>query len=186
MFRNPASGALLAISMPPRRTTEAAPQTVEAWAARYGAALRAYFLKRAPASDPDDLVQDVFLRLHSRAGQDAVENPEGYIFKIASSVLIDRRRHDRARGQGLHDELDDQRGPVDELSPERTLIGRQEHARAIAALRGLPPRARAAFTLHRFEHMTYAAIAQRMGISINGVKHLIARALERLNEQVGP
>lgn len=158
---------------------------VGALAARYGAVLRAYFQKRAPSADADDLVQDVFLRLHSRSEREAVENPERYIFKIASSVLIDRHRHELARGLGLHEVLDGDFGLVDELSPERTLIGRQEHARAIDALRALPPRARAAFTLHRFEHMTYAAIAQRMGISINGVKHLIARALERLNEQVG-
>lgn len=158
---------------------------VGALAARYGGVLRAYFHKRAPLADADDLVQDVFLRLHSRAEEGAVDHPERYIFKIASSVLIDRHRHELARGLGLHDALDEDFSLVDELSPERTLIGRQEHARAIAALRALPPRARAAFTLHRFEHMTYAAIAQRMGISINGVKHLIARALERLTEQVG-
>jgi len=159
--------------------------SVAALAERYGGVLRAYFIKRAPAADPDDLVQEVFLRLHSRAEAEAVETPERYIFKVASSVLIDRHRHELARGLGLHDGIEGDFGLVDELSPERTLIGRQEHARAIAALRDLPPRAKAAFTLHRFEHMTYAAIAQRMGISVNGVKHLIARALERLNEQVG-
>jgi RNA polymerase sigma factor (sigma-70 family) len=169
----------------PSRPTDAAADEVGAWAQRYGSALRAYFLKRAPSADPDDLVQDVFLRLHSRSEREEVENPERYIFKIASSVLVDRYRHDLARGLGLHDGLGNEDALVDDLSPERTLIGRQEHARAIVALQGLPPRARAAFTLHRFEHMTYAAIAARMGISVNGVKHLIARALERLNQQVG-
>jgi RNA polymerase sigma factor (sigma-70 family) len=175
----------LPMTAPSRPADPAADHEVGAWAQRYGSALRAYFLKRAPSADPDDLVQDVFLRLHSRSERDEVENPERYIFKIASSVLVDRYRHDLARGLGLHDGLDSEGALVDDLSPERTLIGRQEHARAIVALRNLPPRARAAFTLHRFEHMTYAAIAARMGISVNGVKHLIARALERLNEQVG-
>jgi len=169
----------------PARDGRPESQEVAAWAARYGGALRAYFCKRAPSADPDDLVQEVFLRLHSRSERETVDNPERYIFKIASSVLVDRHRHELARGLGLHDALDADFQIADELSPERTLIGRQEHARAITALKALPPRARAAFTLHRFEHMTYAAIAQRMGISINGVKHLIARALERLNEQVG-
>ena len=172
-------------SHPANRAAQAPSGEVGALAARYGGVLRAYFQKRAPSADADDLVQDVFLRLHSRSEQESVDNPERYIFKIASSVLIDRHRHELARGLGLHDVLDEEFGLVDELSPERTLIGRQEHARAIEALRALPPRARAAFVLHRFEHMTYAAIAARMGISINGVKHLIARALERLNEQVG-
>ena len=149
-------------SHPANRAAEPPSGEVAALAARYGGVLRAYFQKRAPSADADDLVQDVFLRLHSRSERDAVDNPERYIFKIASSVLIDRHRHELARGLGLHDVLDEEFGLVDELSPERTLIGRQEHARAIEALRALPPRARAAFVLHRFEHMTYAAIAARM------------------------
>ena len=61
-------------------------------------------------------------------------------------------------------------------------IGRQEYDRMIVALRELPPRAREAFIFHRFEEMSHPAIARRMGISVVGVRKLIARAVQRIAE----
>ena len=57
-------------------------------------------------------------------------------------------------------------------------------ARAIQAILNLPPRARAAFQFHRFENMTYGAIAKRMGISKESVKELMHRAIVRIAEQL--
>jgi RNA polymerase sigma-70 factor (ECF subfamily) len=50
----------------------------------------------------------------------------------------------------------------------------------LAALEQLPPRTRHAFVLHRFENMTYAEIALRMGVTRSGVEKLIMRALSQL------
>ena len=72
----------------------------------------------------------------------------------------------------------------DELSPERITAARQDYARAIQAILNLPPRARAAFQFHRFENMTYGAIAKRMGISKESVKELMHRAIVRIAEQL--
>jgi RNA polymerase sigma-70 factor (ECF subfamily) len=72
--------------------------------------------------------------------------------------------------------------PIDALSPERILIGAEALDRIMAVLQALPPRTSEAFILHRFEEMTYDAIARRMGISRSGVEKLIMRALDRLME----
>ena len=48
------------------------------------------------------------------------------------------------------------------------------------ALRELPPRASEAFLLNRFEEMTYAEIARRMGVSVRTVESFIARAVTRV------
>ncbi|AJA08545.1 hypothetical protein SKP52_08130 [Sphingopyxis fribergensis] len=50
----------------------------------------------------------------------------------------------------------------------------------LEAIQKLPPRAREAFEYHRFENLTYQAIAQRMGISKEAVKELMHRALVRI------
>ena len=50
----------------------------------------------------------------------------------------------------------------------------------LVAIRNLPPRTREAFALHRFEDMTYEAIARRLGISVSAIEQLISRASERL------
>jgi RNA polymerase sigma factor (sigma-70 family) len=63
-------------------------------------------------------------------------------------------------------------------------VAKQTLDQLAAALRELPPRTREAFIFHRFEEMTYPAIAERMGISINGVEKLIKRALAQLAAKV--
>src|SRR5690606_17473617 len=120
----------------------------------------------------------------ARADADPVENVEGYLFKIARNVLISRYRRQRSRapaGYGAWDEPAD--GP-DELSPERILIGKQEYERLVAAILDLPPRARAAFLFHRFDNMTYQAIAERMGIARRSVKELMQRAIDRRSQEM--
>ena len=65
---------------------------------------------------------------------------------------------------------------------ERILIGQESLDRIMSAVQALPPRVAEAFIFHRFEEMTYEAIARRMGISKSGVEKLIMRALDRLME----
>ena len=151
------------------------------WMAEYGPGLRRYFSRRANAVDIDDLVQDVFLRLHSARQTTAIDNVERYLFTVARHVLISRHRKEAARGWSLHDTYEDGPEAADDLSPERIVAARQEYARVIQLILGLPPRARAAFQFHRFENMTYRAIAGRMGISKESVKELMQRAIDRVS-----
>ncbi|HZG31849.1 MAG TPA: RNA polymerase sigma factor, partial [Sphingopyxis sp.] len=100
----------------------------------------------------------------------------------ARNVLISRYRSQAARSAFLHDEFEESLEIADQLSPERIAIGQQEYLRVVEAISKLPPRAREAFQLHRFENLTYQAIAQRMGISKESVKELMHRAIVRLAE----
>jgi RNA polymerase sigma factor (sigma-70 family) len=163
-----------------RQDPTAADADLVAWMAQYGPGLRRFFSRRAGTDDAEDLVQEVFLRLQARADADPVENVEGYLFKIARNVLISRYRRQRAPQDAWNE---DDGGP-DDLSPERILIGKQEYERLLAAIFDLPPRARAAFLFHRFDNMTYQAIADRMGIAKRSVKELMQRAIDRLSEEM--
>jgi RNA polymerase sigma factor (sigma-70 family) len=158
---------------------------LSAWMAEYGPGLRRFFSRRANPNDAEDLVQDVFLRLQARADGESIENVEGYLFKVARNVLISRYRDQRVHGEGMSDVWDDAASErPDELSPERILIAKQEYERLIEAILALPPRARTAFQFHRFENMTYQAIAVRMGISKMSVKELMQRAIDRLAQEM--
>ena len=167
---------------PGKRLDEAAGHCeadLRAWMAEYGPALRRYFQKKVGPSEAEDLVQDVFLSLQVRGSTQTIDNVEGYLFRIAANALM--RRHKR-RGWDWagHDPLPDGEWPSDEVSPERVLIGKEAMAGVVAALKSLPPRSSEAFFLHRFEEMTYAAIAARMNISTKAVDHAIQRALKHL------
>ena len=154
-------------------------EDLRAWMVQYGPALRRYFQKKVGPSEAEDLVQDVFLSLQVRGSTQTIDNVEGYLFRIAANALM--RRHKR-RGWDWagHDPLPDGEWPSDEVSPERVLIGKEAMAGVVAALKSLPPRSSEAFFLHRFEEMTYAAIAARMNISTKAVDHAIQRALKHL------
>jgi len=154
-------------------------EDLQAWMVQYGPALRRYFLKKASPAEAEDLVQDVFLAMRTRGAGAAIENVEGYLFRIAAHVLA--RRYgpggwDWRRSAGA---LDDD-ALHEEISPERALIGKQSVVRLLTAIEALPPRMGEAFALHRFEEMTYPAIGRRMGISPRTVEKLISLALKRL------
>ncbi|MEK8168826.1 sigma-70 family RNA polymerase sigma factor [Streptomyces sp. M19] len=59
--------------------------------------------------------------------------------------------------------------------------GRIDTTRALAAL---PPRQREALHLHYVDDLTVAQTATLMGVSVNGVKNLLKKALERLRTTV--
>lgn len=154
------------------------------WMESYGPGLRRFFSRRASDVDVDDLIQDVFVRLQSAKYNTPIDNVERYLFTVARNVLVSRYRNRAARGGTLHDPFEEHLEIADNLSPERIAIGREEYRRALQAILNLPPRARAAFQFHRFENMTYQAIAVRMGISKESVKELMHRAIVRISEEM--
>ena len=155
---------------------------LSAWMTTYGPGLRRFFRRRVAEADVDDLVQDVFVRLQAARSGAPIENVEGYLFTTARNVLISQYRKRASRTVPLSEEWSDGFERIDTISPERIAIGREEYLRVLDAIGGLPPRAREAFQLHRFEHLTYQTIAQRMGISKESVKELMHRAIVRIAE----
>ena len=146
--------------------------------------LRRYFAKRVPASDIDDVVQEVFLRMRTHQSGAPIENLERYLFTVAASVLSDQRRRHLVRHRADHETLTDSHHPIEELSPERVLLDREAVGAVAAAIAELPPRTRDVFVLHRFEEMSCGAIASHLGISISGVEKHIMKALTVLRERL--
>jgi RNA polymerase sigma-70 factor (ECF subfamily) len=156
----------------------------------YTPALRAFFSRRAHTDDVDDLIQEVLLRIQKRKAGGAVDNYEGYLFEVAANVLIDRSRRDKTRRRREHCELTEFDHPVDDISPERVLQGREKVARILNALNELPDRTRHVFVLARFEGLSYKDIAKRFGISVSAVEKHVMKAFrhltERLRNEEGP
>jgi RNA polymerase sigma-70 factor (ECF subfamily) len=159
---------------------EAARQAeLRAWAREYGPALRRYFEKRAGGAEAEDLVQEVFLAMHTRTAAEGVENVKGYLFRVAANVLS--RRLGQARPSHAFYGALGRVSDADEITSERIVMGREALERVVAALDDLPARTAQAFLLHRFEEPTYAAVAKRMGISPKRAEKLIGAALKRVH-----
>lgn len=131
--------------------------------------------------DGDDFAQEACMRLLRVGAPEAVAEPAQYVASVARNLLIDRHRT-RAREAVVLAHDADLRGAADPTAdPEQILAGKQQLARILAAIDALPPRCSEAFCLHRFDGLTYVAIARRMGISTSAVEKHISDALRRLD-----
>lgn len=153
---------------------------------RYRPILLSFFRKRAHPADVEDLVQDVFVSLQARQTETPIENIEGYIFAVAMSALV--RKGQRERNRRFHASYDDDHEAQclpDGFSPERIALGKERLAGAVRIMERLPPRTQEVFLLHRFEEMTYPAIAAALEISVSAVEKHIMIALRILVADLG-
>jgi RNA polymerase sigma factor (sigma-70 family) len=153
---------------------------------RYRPILLSFFRKRAHPADVEDLVQDVFVSLQARQAEAPIQNVEGYIFAVAMSALV--RKGQRERNRRFHapyDEDQEAQALADGFSPERIALGKERLAGAVRIMEQLPPRTQEVFLLHRFEEMTYPAIAAALEISVSAVEKHIMIALKILVADLG-
>lgn len=131
------------------------------------------------------MVQDLFVRLLRRADLLTLDNVDGYVFEAAANVARDRGRYELSRGGGRHVDIGTLAAQSEEPGAERVVAGRQGLTRMLAALDALPPRARTIVILRRFENLTYAQIADRLGISVSAVEKHMVRSMSALRHDLG-
>ncbi len=72
---------------------------------------------------------------------------------------------------------------VDGPDPDAAIDARRALKRVMKAVGGLPPQCRRVFLMHKIDGLSYAEVAEKLGISRSAVeKHMIA-ALKRLAYQ---
>jgi RNA polymerase sigma-70 factor (ECF subfamily) len=159
---------------------------LQAIAARYGPAISAYFRRRIPdRAEVEDMTQEVFVSLVRRAELESIENIEGYIFRTAANLMRMRartagRRPDvHADGSATVDRL------VEEISPERIMLGAEAWETFINGLHELPERARTIFILNRFEELSGREIALQLGVSVSLVEKEMIKAIAFLRGRLG-
>jgi RNA polymerase sigma factor (sigma-70 family) len=157
------------------------------WFAKWRKPIRSWFRNRAsiPPGDIDDLAQEVFLRLLRYSDDIAVENPAGYLFRIASNVASEWRERSRVKkphdDQGLDELLDDA-----EHEPESVVEHEQFTAYVHASVDQLKPRQRDYLILHVEHGLTYKQIAALRGSTYRIVLRELTRAYSTLRMQMDP
>ncbi len=157
---------------------------------RYRRPLMAFFLHRTHSSaEAEDLTQEVFVRILGTKNFSQLEQPEGYVFTIATNLFKDRNRSAWSRRTASTISLDSGAPPdhpnlVEDRAPERVLVGRESVGIVTTALSELPERTSAIFVLSCFEAMAHRQIGSRYGISVSAVEKHVARALAHLSQRV--
>lgn len=131
-----------------------------------------------------DLTQESFARVYAsaRSGNE-VRNPRALLYSTAKHLLIDQYR----QGQHQHTyaasaeqdsaiEPDTHAGPS-MLEPEEAAYARERFVSIAQVIDALPPRCREAFLLVKYDGLSHAETAKRMGISVKTVEMQIQIAL---------
>jgi RNA polymerase sigma factor (sigma-70 family) len=158
---------------------------VNAWFRRWRKPIRSWFTSRAavPNTDVDDLAQEVFLRLLRYGDDIAIENPQGYLFRIAANVANEWRDRSRMRQKEDRTWLDQlQIDPSDQ--PDNAAFQSRVSKHMQGAVNKLPQRQREVLLLHVNEGLTYKQIADRLGITYRIVLRDLTRAYGALRMQL--
>lgn len=141
-------------------------------------ALLRFLMRRLDnAALAEDLTQETWVRVANVQGGAAIDNPRSYLFRIASNLALDHQRHAGQRVE-LPATEETTASVVDpQPSPENVVLYRSEYARMLRVIDGLSPRCREVFVLCRFEELSHAEIARRLGISRSTVVSHMVNAL---------
>jgi RNA polymerase sigma-70 factor (ECF subfamily) len=131
------------------------------------------------AVDAEDVSQEVWLRVYSRARQfSGGEAFRGWLRTIVVRCCLDLRRRRQARGG---DRLEEPGGEPPATRPPPALL-RLDLERGLAAL---PEESRQVVVLHDVEGMGHAEIARALGISEEASRSRLSRARRALRERLG-
>jgi len=137
----------------------------------------------------EEVVSEVFLRIWiHRARWEVRENLKSYLYRATRNQALNhlaheqvtRRVHSAAASEGRSPGMG-QTAPLADLQLED-----QQFAKNLRrAIDELPERTREAFLLQRQHGMTYAEIAEVMGVSVFTVKNHLVRAVKTLRNTLG-
>lgn len=137
--------------------------------------------------DAEDATQETFMRvLRYGTKLTRVDDPKGWLARIAWRVAVDRSKH---RGLAGEVALDDPRKPLPEIASsdaaaDEALHGRQASALVEKLIAALPAKLRDPLILSTLEEMTPREVAATLGINEAAVRSRIFRARQTLKEKL--
>jgi len=136
----------------------------------------------------EDVLQEVYLKLSRSKLPKIIDNPSGFLFRMASNLALDHiRKNKRARlrdqaWSDLNNEKSGNQYQMNTPHADDALIAKQRLAALKTRLQTLSPKAREAFTRHKFEGQSYKQVADAMGISIGTVGKHLSKAIKHIME----
>jgi RNA polymerase sigma-70 factor, ECF subfamily len=190
-------------AMAPQSPPEASPEELQRWMERTAdgdtAALELLFramyrsmciVARSyvkSAADAEDVVEETFLKLWAHRDRIRVRGSvKSYLSVAARNTALNYlgRRRVEAKYAALapHDEV---WGATLATNDAETSLQEQERAERVQrAIDALPSRARETYCLYYQRHLTYAQIAQVMGVSVRTVEAQLVRCVRKLTTQL--
>ena len=157
-------------------------QRIAEWARSWNAGLTRYLRRRLPGRiDPEDLAQEVYVRLLRVEQLEQIKEPQAYLYRVASNVAAEWRM--RAVNAKPHSdaELDHL---VASATPDQLLDDAQFAAQLDSALQTMTPMVRAVVYLKLREDMSHDEIAHHLGITARMVRRYLTTGYAHLRERI--
>ena len=148
------------------------------WQQRWNRSLLQFWGKRVrSAVDIEDLAQETYLRLLRARDLGEVRNPQAYLLRVASHVLIEWRDH-QPRPESLVEMDDDLL--IDDCPPEFELEASISQERLNHTLAAVSPTMRTVLLLRLRDERSCKDIAQELDLTLRQVRRYLARGYEQL------
>lgn len=146
---------------------------------RHAGAVQGYLAHLVGATVAPDLTQAAFFSVVRARGRfDRRARFKPWLYAIATNAARDFRRRRRPEELTPSGELPD--APV--RPGQETQTDERMQARVHSAIQQLPENQRAAIVMHRFQELSFAEIAEALGVSESAVKVRAHRGYKRLRE----
>lgn len=131
----------------------------------------------------EDACQEAFVRLAENSPDD-LDDPRGWLFTVATNAARDTLRTRSRRGRLMEEKPDSVPTPHVPAGPDEAWERRETRRRVRRALDQLSHRNRTVL-LMREEGFRHQEIAEAVGTTTGAVGTMIARALEKLADELG-
>ncbi len=172
-------------SPPPPAATRQLAELERLFREHHATVMHAAYRITGNATDAEDVLQNVFMRLLSRgADSAAMENVPAYLHRAAVNAALDLVR---GRHEGQQFSIDAHApclAAAGEAAPDRQQEAREMRDLVRRAIAHLAPRTAEIFALHYFEGYSNPQIASMLDLTAAGVAVTLHRARTRLQEQV--
>lgn len=127
--------------------------------------------------DVDDIIQEAYAKLVTVADVSDIRNVRAYFFRTAYSVLVSRVRRKSVVSIRSLAEVESLQLAVDELTPEDTVMARNELQVLAEMISRLPEKTRKILLLSRVSGLSQKEVSRRTGIAESTVEKHIAKGL---------
>ena len=149
-----------------------------------GAKLHALLARLTLREDvAEELMQDLFLKLHGARDQGGIECWYAYARRTAINLAFDWRRRQATRRVGSLDALAERASET--AGPLSQLVASEELEQVLAAIDRLHGTSREVFVMRYIEQNSYEEIAGQLSKTVHQVRALCFRAMSTLRDTLG-
>lgn len=143
-----------------------------------------HFLRRNwhAVDELPDIRQDVYVKVYDAARRERPDTPKAFLISVARNHLINLGK--RARIVSFETAANMEAFGVEEITPERLALARDELRLVRDGLEKLPRRCRQVVELRKFKGLSQNEVASQMGIGVETVRRQLALGMRALADHM--